>query len=60
MLEDLVNLANDAGAVEENANEREIGCATYMDLGAIGSRHDPHVCLLKTMPLDQDGVWEAR
>jgi hypothetical protein len=60
VLEDLVNLTNDAGAVEENAGKREVGCAAYVDLGVIRSLNDPDICLLKPMPLDQDGVWVAR
>ena len=59
-LQHLVHLANDAGAVDEQAGRGEVGRGADVDLGAVRSGDDPDAGLLEPMPSYQYRVCDGR
>src|SRR5580704_5522396 len=60
MFQNLVNLANDGGGVEEKAGWGDVGPRTHEDLGVVGTWDDPDVGLHKPVPPDQYRVFVAQ
>ena len=59
-LQNLVNLANNAGAVDGQAGRGEVGRGADVDLGAVRSGDDPDAGLLEPIPSDQYRVCDGR